>query len=54
MIDFGKYTWTIVSAYGGTACLITLLVIMTILKSKKVKKELFFAEKEKRDNAKSN
>ena len=54
MIDFGKYTWTILSAYGAASCLITLLVIMSILKSKRAKKDLFLAEQEKRDNVKSN
>ena len=54
MIDFGKYTWTILSAYGVAGCSITLLVIMSILKSKRAKKDLFFAEQEKRDNVKNN
>jgi len=47
MIDFGKYTWTIISAYGGTIFLILILVIQTLLKSKKVLKELIFIEQER-------
>ena len=44
MIDFGKYTWTIISAYGGAGLLIIILLIMTILKSRKVNKELLVVE----------
>ena len=47
MIDFGKYTWTIMSAYSGAIFLILILVIQTLLKSKKVLKELIFIEQER-------
>jgi len=47
MIDFGKYTWTIISAYGGASVLIIILLIMTILKSRKVNKELLVVEQKK-------
>tara|TARA_B100000029_G_C16722676_1_gene647593 strand:+ start:86 stop:250 length:165 start_codon:yes stop_codon:yes gene_type:complete len=50
MIDFGKYTWTIMSAYGSTGFLIMMLIIQTILKSRKVKKELLFVEQEEKIN----
>tara|TARA_B100000902_G_C27319349_1_gene923316 strand:- start:2042 stop:2206 length:165 start_codon:yes stop_codon:yes gene_type:complete len=47
MIDFGKYTSTIISAYGGASVLIIILLVMTILKSRKVNKELLVVEQKK-------
>ncbi len=52
MIDFGKYTWTIISAYGGTSFLIITLITQTVLKSRKVRKELLVIEQEKSINTK--
>ena len=54
MIDFGKYTWTVISAYGGTISLILILVIQTLLKSKKILKELIFVEQERSIETKQN
>ncbi|MDG2355689.1 MAG: heme exporter protein CcmD [Paracoccaceae bacterium] len=52
MIDFGKYTWTILSAYSGTGFLIITLIIQTVLKSRKVRKELLLIEQEKSSDTK--
>ncbi len=54
MIDFGKYTWTIISAYGGASLLIMILVVQTLFKSNRVLKELLLAEQEKSIDEKKN
>jgi len=52
MIDFGKYTWTIISAYGGTIFIVMILIIQTLLKSKKTLEDLNIVEQETTIDAK--
>ena len=48
MPDLGKYAEAVLSAYGGALALLAVLVIATLIKGRRVRKEMESVEKRMR------